>query len=170
MRRETRPDLVRQALKARFGSPSPPDPDSLDPRQLTLAVAVNVMGFSFLGGHDDYLNAALGADAKPPAPWVHWSEEGGTLLLNTPGRENEPFQPFEDIRAAWEVVGELKRRGFDVAVKVRNSARPQWECHVESDTEEWKGWGMTAQEAICRASVKVLSPKEEDAGDDAPDE
>lgn len=67
-----------------------------------------------------------------------------------------------DIAAAWQVVGEMLRRGLTPHLEADNAHPPgdEWRCAFSAlhyaDVEEWTEWESSAPHAICLAALRTL--------------
>lgn len=71
-----------------------------------------------------------------------------------------------DIAAAWQVVEELRRRGWSVFVVVQPwvTSSPVWSVDVVNRDDSYRAYADSAPEAICRAALRAVAAQEEVAG------
>lgn len=112
------------------------------------------------------MNAGQPLDALIATKVMGWSplEPGRTdAWTDTSGKirswENtsfESFRPSTDIRAAWEVVDQILKRGEYAFSLLSRDGAPGWRVELQRQIDDVSGFeAETAPHAICLAALKA---------------
>lgn len=112
-------------------------------RELDAQVAEKVMGITNVHRAERGEWLQIEMDFALVGELVYWGDKGLTRL---------PYYST-DIAAAWEVVEKMNKEMYDVTLFMRDG---KWICGWENIDDQWYEMESdTAQEAICRAALKV---------------
>lgn len=102
-----------------------------------------------------------------PAAW--WVEDEGWYIADERDEDGliyMPFNPSEDIAAAWEVVEKMfEHGGCEIGCYGSKSGGKWFEVNVITMNGEVKVTAHTAHEAICKAALLAVMDGEDKHGD-----
>ncbi|WP_409177723.1 BC1872 family protein [Brevibacillus fortis] len=83
---------------------------------------------------------------------LFWFEKG---LLKT---KEKDWNPLQNIADAWQVVEKIKEQThFFVLSYAEDNEKYAWQADFDDVSVQKIGTGMTVQEAICNAALKVVT-------------
>ena len=133
--------------------------DELNGQVLDREIASKIMGWSVVeAGGEDWLEKAVENCATYPI-W-HWWPEGGTGLYRTDNLDHEVWSPAHCIVAAWEVVEEMRERGWRTRIEYfLPDLAPPFEIRMDRERQplyQLMATGIYLPETICRAVLCAI--------------